>query len=201
MPRRRGRAQTLHACNTEHGPAEVPRRMDLVRTPVVESAGWRSAPGSGVPSGARSRTSSGSFASTGRAPPSRAARHRRRRRRRGHRAGGVPGRRPQPRPLRPPPAVRPVAAPDRGQPRDRLDACPPAARRGRSSATTSPLHPAAEPDGDAFARIGELPRRASRGGRAPLPARVHAGRDRRAARAAARHRQLAAPPRPRSDET
>ena len=51
--------------------------------------------------------------------------------RRGHRAGGVPVRAARARPLRPPPPARPVAAPDRRQPRDRLVARPRAASRDR----------------------------------------------------------------------
>ena len=42
--------------------------MDLMRIARRRVVGWRSAPGSGVPSAALSPTSSGSFASTGRAP-------------------------------------------------------------------------------------------------------------------------------------
>ena len=64
--------------------------------------------------------------------PGRLPRRARRRRRRGHRAGGVPRRRARARPLRPPPPVRAVAAPDRGEPRDRLGAGAGAARGGRA---------------------------------------------------------------------
>ena len=49
-------------------PLRSTRRMDLMRNARRRVEGWRSAPGSGVPSGARSTTSNGSFASTGRAP-------------------------------------------------------------------------------------------------------------------------------------
>ena len=60
--------------------------------------------------------------------PGGVSRHTRRRCCRGHRAGVVPGGDSRARPLRPAPAVRAVAAPDRRQPRDRLDArAPPSA--------------------------------------------------------------------------
>ena len=48
----------------------------------------------------------------------------------------LPRRRPRPRPLRPPPPVRSVAAPDRRQPGDRLGARPRAAARGRGASTS-----------------------------------------------------------------
>ena len=119
--------------DTADGPPEVHAPYGPHGHARRRVGGWRSAPGSGVPSEARSTTSSGSFASTGRARSGpRVLVTRRRRGSRGHRPGGVSRRRPQSRPLRPPPPVRPVAAPDRGQPRDRLDARPPAARRGRA---------------------------------------------------------------------
>ena len=122
----------------------------------------------------------------------------RRGRRRGHRPGGLPGRRPQPRPLRPPAAVRAVAAPDRRQPRDRLDARAAAARRGRARRIAE----APRATGPAR-RVAARRARGAAGGapgrdRPPPPARVHARRDRRAARPAARNRQLAPAPRPRS---
>ena len=56
---------------------------------------------------------------------------RRRGRRRGHRAGSVPGCRPRARPLRSQSPVRSLAAPDHGQPRDRLRPSARAAARGR----------------------------------------------------------------------
>src|SRR5581483_1678319 len=127
------------------------------------------------------------------------ARHRGRRRRGRHRPGGVSRRRPQPRSLRPPPPVCTVAASHRRQPRDRLDARPAAARRGRARRVGpgSPGGRAGRRDARAHCRAAAG---ASRGGRSALRARVHARGDRRAARPAARHRQLAAPPRPRPDE-
>ena len=131
---------------TPRDPPRSPARMDLVDDCHRRVDGWRSAPGSGVPSGGRSPTSSGSFASTGRAPTAPRTSSGRRRRRRGHRPGGVPRRRAQPRPLRPAPAVRALAAPDRGQPRDRLDAGAPAARRGRAGRAARRAAAAPEPD-------------------------------------------------------
>ena len=62
---------------------------------------------------------------------------------------------PQPRPLRPPPAVRAVAAPHRRQPRDRLHARPKAARRGRARRPCRGP-PAPEPDGGTLGRIADL---------------------------------------------
>ena len=64
-------------------------------------------------------------------PPRRVARRARRGGRRGHRPGGVRVRPARARPLRPPPPARPVAAPDRRQPRDRLVARARAAPRDR----------------------------------------------------------------------
>ena len=64
-------------------------------------------------------------------------------------------------------------------------------------------HPAADaPHAEGISRelmaaLGVAVRRAPRGRRAPLPARVHAGRDRGDARPPARHRELAAAPRAR----
>src|SRR5262249_35426294 len=119
--------------------------------------------------------------------------------RRGHRAGSVPGRRPQPRPLRPPSAVRPVAPPNRGQPGDRLDACAPVAWRGRAGR----LPPRAPRAGAGRKRVPSNRRPGARAAcrrRSPAPARVHTGRDRRAARPSARNRQLAAASCPRPDE-
>ena len=110
-------------------------RMDLVTEDArIVSAPWwapagRSAPGYGAPERDLSRTSRRCFASTGRGRiPGRLPRRPGRSRSGGHRAGGVPVRAAEPRPLRPAPSVRALAAPDRGQPRDRLVARTRAAR-------------------------------------------------------------------------
>ena len=71
--------------------------------------------------------------------PRRLSRRARLGRSRGHRAGVLSRRHPQPRPLRPRPPVRAVAAPDRRQPRDRLDAGADAAA-ARASCWTSLPH-------------------------------------------------------------
>ena len=67
-------------------------------------------------------------------PPGGILRRPRRGGRGGHRPGGVPGCDPVSRPLRPPPPVRPLVAPDRGQSGDRLGSLPVAAARGRGRA-------------------------------------------------------------------
>ena len=121
--------------------------MDLVPYVRRRVEGWRSAPGSGVPSRGLPLTSSGCSACIGPRSPRCVPRRARRCGRRGHRAGGVPRRRPQPRPLRSSPAFRSVAAPHRRQPGDRLHAPrpraavrdrPPAVARGSGSRPRRP---------------------------------------------------------------
>src|SRR5581483_11512247 len=192
-PRARGFSCGEYVLRTSGGPGRV---WTSWHRSVVESRGV----GARLDQGCEARLGRGSRAALPRAlapgVPGGAPRDGRRRRRGGHRAGGVPRRRPQPRPLRPPPAVRAVAAPHRRQPRDRLDARAPAAVRGRAG--SGGRRPAG-------ARGRRLDAREHRGARARAPgrrrpalrARVHARRDRGAPRPAARHRQLAAPPRPR----
>ena len=109
----------------------------------------------------------------------------------GHRAGVLPRGAAGTRPVRPPTTVRAVAAPDRRQPLDRLGSCATAARRGRAHRV--PLGARAEPASSRRrARRTGAPRAgAPRRGRDALPARVHAGRDRRGARDPAWNRQLA----------
>ena len=101
--------------------------MDLSRSsgsycPAVARAGrderaWvRGAQRGSVPTWRRSSTSMASSS------PGRVPRHPGCRARGGHRPGVVPRRDAEPRPLRPPPAVRAVAPPDRREPRDRRGA-------------------------------------------------------------------------------
>ena len=75
------------------------------------------------------------------------------------------------------------------------------ARQLRAEVELAESLPAPEPDApprdDVLAALARLAARAPGGDRAAPPARVHAGRDRRGARAPARHRQLAPAPRPR----
>ena len=83
--------------------------------------------------------------------PGRLPRRARRRRRRGHRPGGVPAALARARSLRPPPAVRALAAPDRRQPRDRLGAragaaAPRSATRARARAARRPRRARAVPE-------------------------------------------------------
>src|SRR5207237_4020047 len=96
----------------------------------------------------------------------------------------------QPRPIRPPPALRAMAASDRRQPGDRLDPRTRSPRRG--VARRRPARPRAERRaerrgrGSARVALARAPRR----DRPPPPARVHAGRDRGPARATPRNCQL-----------
>src|SRR4051812_9753151 len=117
---------------------------------------------------------------------------------RGHRPGGVPVRAGSARPLRPPAAARPVAAPHRRQPRDRLGARASAARRDGSRRGAGARCGACDPG--ARRRHRRRPRRArarAPGGRCPTsPARLYARRDRGHARPAPRHGEL--PPAPRT---
>ena len=121
------------------------------------------------------------------------------RRRRGHRAGGIPRGGARARSLRPAAAVRPVAASDRREPRDRLVAGAGAAARRSVGGVACRDAPAPGPGAadDVVARARRTAARAAGRDRAALPARLHAGRDRQAARASARHRELAPAPRPR----
>src|SRR4029079_14666460 len=113
----------------------------------------------------------------------------------GHRPGVLPRRDPEPRPLRPPPALRALAPPDRREPRDRRGAGPEPpqrdgadrARDGRGRAR------AARPRAARSARTASA-RPAGRD-RSPPPARLHTRRDRSDARPAPRHRQLTPAPR------
>src|SRR5439155_15169925 len=114
---------------------------------------------------------------------------------RGHRAGGLPRRRALPRPVRPPPPIRAVAAPDRRQPRDRLGPRQGTAAGGRGGRRARARAPRARRR--AAAGAGATHAGAPSRDRPPLPARVHPGRDRGAARAAARNRELPAAPRAR----
>ena len=66
------------------------------------------------------------------------------------------------------------------------------ARRGARARSAAP-----ELSDDTLAALADARAGAARGDRAAPPARLHARRDRRAARPAARHRELAAAPRPR----
>src|SRR5439155_4125511 len=132
--------------------------------------------------------------------PGGAPRRRRRGSSGGHRAGVVPRRSARARSFRPPPAVRPVAAQDRGQPGDRLGPRPCTTARARPGPRRGPGCDGAGAwrscGGDrGCARVARAG--AARGDRAALPARLHAGGDRRSARPAARHRQLAAAARAR----
>ena len=94
------------------------------------------------------------------------------------------------------PPVRAVAAPDRRQPRDRLVARAAAARRDRARRRAGAPIPAAARR-LAARRARRAAARPPRRDRPPPSARVHARRDRRAARPAARHGQLAPAPRAR----
>ena len=118
--------------------------MDLVgESARIVSARWWAPAGRSAPGfGARKRDLSGPRGPVPRALASSASsgvsRRPGRRRRRRHRAGGLPLRAAEPGPLRPPPAVRALAAPDRRQPGDRLGPCEGvAARASRWRARTS----------------------------------------------------------------
>ena len=101
-------------------------RMDLVgESARIVSARWWAPAGRSAPGfGARKRVCLGPRGFVPRAlaacASSRVSRRPGRSGRRGHRPGGLPRRAAQPGPLRSPPAVRALAAPDRRQPGDRL---------------------------------------------------------------------------------
>ena len=107
---------------------------------------------------------------------------------RGHRPGGVPGGRPHPRPLRPSPALRPLAAPHRGQPGHRPGSGPRRTGRdgSRSRRARPRTAPPAAPDEALLASLAGPPPGPARGDRPAPPARVLPGRDRDAARPPAR---------------
>ena len=158
-----------------------------------------SVPGCAAPSADPPLTSRRCSAPTGPGTPRRLPRRPRCGARGGHRTGGVPRRRAQPRPFRPRAAVRPVAAPDRREPGHRRSprthpAPRSGARRADGRARERGASGSQHPRGARRAAT-----RATRGGRASLPARLHARGDSAAARASARDRQLAAAPRPGCD--
>ena len=175
-------------------------RMDLVAASRRRVEGCRSAPGSGVPSAGRSPISSGSSASTGRAPTARRCSSpatplqprtspRRRSWLRCATSTGSTG------------ADRSLRGCIASSSTARSTGRAPASCAPRSSSATSVSAPhAPEPDGAVLGRIGDL----APEHRAVVVLRYvleyTPGRDRRAARPAARHRQLAAAARPRPAE-
>src|SRR5829696_9824465 len=113
----------------------------------------------------------------------------------GHRAGGVAGGAPAARQLRPRAAARAVAASDRRQPRDRLRASAERAARGRGAGAGGSARRAVAGTRRRHAGGARDARaRAARRRRPAPPARLLAEPDRGAARAAARHGELAPAP-------
>ena len=174
--------------------------MDLMDGLRRRVGGWRSAPGSRVPSRGLSPTSSGSSASTGLArsalpssspatpPPPRTSRRRRSSPPSAISTASTGGGRSRP-------GCTGSSSTGRSTGRARASSAP-----RSSSATTTRRRPQPGLDGRRAGTHRRPAAGAPRGRRPPLRARVHAGRDRRAARPAARHRQLATAPRPRPDE-